>query len=79
MYLAVVDFCEKNTGITTTLPNFSINLSKLKTTCEQTHVIAELQATDISGTTAGKNDYRENLVVLGADTSRKTGSLCHPD
>ena len=71
MYLAVVDFCEKNTGITTTLPNFSINLSKLKTTNEQIHVIAEVQAADISGTTVGKNDSRENLVVLGADTSRK--------
>lgn len=71
MYLAVVDFCEKNTGITTTLPNFSINLSKLKTTNRQIHVIAEVQAADISGTTVGKNDSRENLVVLGADTSRK--------
>jgi hypothetical protein len=71
MYLAVVDFCEKNTSVTTTLPNFSINLSKLKTTCEQIHVIVEVQAADLSGTTAGKNDSRENLVVLGADTSRK--------
>jgi hypothetical protein len=71
MYLAVVDFCEKNTSVTTTLPNFSINLSKLKTTCEQIHVIVEVQAADLSGTTSGKNDSRENLVVLGADTSRK--------
>jgi len=71
MYLAVVDFCEKNTSVTTILPNFSINLSKLKTTCEQIHVIVEVQAADTSGTTSGKNDSRENLIVLGADTSRK--------
>ncbi len=71
MYLAVVDFCEKNVVITTPLPNFSINLSKLKTTCDQIHVIAEDQAADISGATAGKNDLKENVVILGADTARK--------
>jgi len=71
MYLVVVGFCEKNVDITTALPNFSINLSKLKTTCEQIHIIAEAQANDISGTTVGKNHFREKLVVLGADTSRK--------
>ncbi len=71
MYLAAVDFCEKNTAITTPLPNFSTNLTSMKTTCGRIHLIVETQAADISGTTAGKNDYRENLVVLGADTARK--------
>ena len=71
MYLASVDFCELNTDITTPLPSFSTNLTNLKTTCDQIHLISEAQAADISGTTAGKNDYRENLVVLGADTARK--------
>lgn len=71
MYLATVDFCELNTDITTPLPSFSTNLTNLKTICDQIHLISEAQAADISGTTAGKNDYRENLVVLGADTARK--------
>jgi len=71
MYLTTVDFCEKNTDITQPLPAFSANLTNLKTTCDRIHLIVEEQAADISGTTAGKNDYRENLVVLGADTSRK--------
>jgi hypothetical protein len=71
MYLVSVDFCEKNTEITKPLPSFSTNLTNLKTTCDQIHVIVEEQAADTSGTTAGKNDLRENLIVLGADTSRK--------
>lgn len=71
MYLAVADFCEKHTGITATLPNFSINLSELKTTNEQIHGIVKTQAADITGTTAGKTNARENLIVLTADTSRK--------
>lgn len=71
MYLAVADFCEKNTVITATLPNFSINLSQLKTTNEQIHVIVKTQAADISGTTVGKNNAKVNLIVLTADTSRK--------
>lgn len=71
MYLAVADFCEKHTGITATLPNFSINLSELKTTNEQIHGIVKTQAANITGTTAGKTNARENLIVLTADTSRK--------
>lgn len=71
MYLAVADFCEKHTGITATLPNFSINLSELKTTNEQIHGIVKTQAADITGTTVGKTNARENLIVLTADTSRK--------
>lgn len=71
MYLATVDFCEIYTVITSPLPNFSDNLSNLKTTCDRIHLIVETQAADTSGTTAGKNDYSENLVVSGADTARK--------
>jgi hypothetical protein len=71
MYLATVDYCEKYTDITAALPNFSTNFSSLKTSCDGIHLIAEEQAADTSGTTVGKNDCRENLIVLGADTARK--------
>ena len=71
MYLTTVDYCDKNADITVILPNFSTNLSTLKVTCDQIHLIVEEQAADTSGTTAGKNDYKETLIVLGADTSRK--------
>lgn len=71
MYHAVIDFCEKNTELTTPLPNFGANLTKLKTTTEQIHVVAENQAANTQGTTIGKNDLKENLIVLGADTARK--------
>lgn len=71
MYLATVDFCEKNTDITTPLPNFSTNFTNLKTTCDRIHLISETQAADTSGTTAGKKNYGENLVVSVADTARK--------
>jgi hypothetical protein len=71
MYLATVDFCEKNTDFTAPLPNFSANFTKLKTTSDRIHLIAETQAADSSGTTIGKNNYKENLIVVAADTSRK--------
>jgi hypothetical protein len=71
MYLATVDFCEKNTNVTNPLPSFSTNVSNLKTTSNQIHLIAETQAADTSGTTATKNGYTENMIVLTADTSRK--------
>lgn len=71
MYLATVDFCENNTSVTTPLPNFSTNLTNLKTTCDQIHLIVETQAADSSGTTVDKNILKKNLVVSAADTSRK--------
>ena len=71
MYLATVDFCEQNTDIITTLPDFSTNLTNLKTTCDEIHVIIETQAADTSGTTADKNVLKENLILLAADTARK--------
>lgn len=71
MYLATVDFCDLNTDITTPLPNFSINLTKLKTTCNEIHLISEELAADISGTTADKNVLKESLIIPAADTARK--------
>lgn len=71
MYLATVDFCELNTDITAPLPNFSTNLTNLKTICDRIQVIVETQAADTSGTTADKNVIRENLVVVAADAARK--------
>ncbi len=71
MYLAAVDFCDLNTVITAPLPNFSINQTKLKTTCTKIHLISEELAADISGTTDDKNVLKENLVIRAADTARK--------
>ena len=71
MYLTTVDFCEMNTDITTTLPSFSTNLTNLKTVCDRIQLNAQKQAINISGTTARKNNFHENLIILGADTSRK--------
>lgn len=71
MYLATVDFCDLNTDITAPLPNFSTNLTSMKSVCDQIHQIVETQAADTSGTTADKNVLRENLIVKAADTARK--------
>jgi len=71
MYLATIDFCELNTDITTPLPNFSTNLTNLKTIRDRIYVIVETQAADTSGTTTDKNVLKENLIVLAADTARK--------
>lgn len=71
MYLATIDFCDQNTDITSPLPNFSTNLTNLKTIRDRIYVIIEIQAANTSGTTKDKNVLRENLVVLGADTARK--------
>ena len=71
MYLATVDFCKKNTDITTPLPNFIINYTKLKAICDGIYLISVKLATNISGTTTGKNNFKETLIVLAADTARK--------
>jgi len=71
MYIATIDFCELNTDITTPLPSFSTNLMTLKVICDRIHLISEAQAADITGTTAGKNNFKETVTVLAADTSRK--------
>lgn len=71
MYLATVDFCEKNALILAPLPTFSNNLIKLKGICDQIYLFGSEQALNISGTTMAKKDLRTNLENLAADSARK--------
>ncbi|MGQ8338635.1 carboxypeptidase-like regulatory domain-containing protein [Sunxiuqinia sp. A32] len=71
MFLSVVDYCEKDTTVTSSLPAFSSNFDLLKTTCTQIHAVSEKQATDITGTTLSKIEIRDQLSQLAADSSRK--------
>ncbi len=71
MYLATANFCDANVAITTPLPNFSTNLTNLRSVCDRIHLIAETQAAGSTGTTADKNTLGETLIVSSADTARK--------
>lgn len=71
MYLTTVDYCDANTAVIDTLPNFDISLSAFKAVCNEIHATIEEQASNTSGTTAGKAELRLNLTSLTADTARK--------
>jgi hypothetical protein len=71
MYLAVRDFLVPNEALTKDLPNFSANLTLLKETINNIQLIAEQQKFDKKGLTKQKNEFREALINLAIDNSRK--------
>ena len=71
MYLATSGFCDANASFTTALPNFTANLTALKSTCTQLQSIAEQQKISKTGITANKNQLRRQLVVMAGDNARK--------
>jgi hypothetical protein len=71
MYLSTVEFCEKNSAISSPLPSFNTNMNNLKMVADAMRLIVQHQAGDITGTTAVKKDFKETLVVWSADSARK--------
>ena len=71
MYLATVNFCDQDADGTAILPNFSMNLTSLKDVCQEIHLRVGEQAVGAKGVTMAKNDSREKVVMLAADTARK--------
>lgn len=71
MYLAVNDYLTANIPIVTPLPNFMVHLTKFQGSLTAINTWAEQQLFDKSGISANKKQFRETLVSLSSDTSRR--------
>jgi len=75
MYRTVISYSDENTALTGNLPNYNVNLGKLKATVIAIEVAAEEQKTDIKGITKYKIQLKNQLIMLGADNARKLTSF----
>ena len=71
MYIAVRDFLLKFLTILNALPKFQASYTALQNAITQIQNSGEQQEFDKSGNTAGKNQFKDILVTLAADTARK--------
>ena len=71
MYLTFKEFQVAYTAITNPLPNYTSNSTLFLSTIVQIQSVAEQQKMSTKGVTATKNQYKENLIVLTADSARK--------
>lgn len=75
MYRNLIRFSDENKAITVKLPQFNVNLGKLKITVRVIQVTAEEQKLDTKGITKYKLQVRKQLITLGADNARKLTSF----
>jgi hypothetical protein len=71
MYLPVDNYCDANTAITASLPNFSTNAAALKSAIASIKSFSEVQKVDRSGATTNKSNAGSQLIVIAADNARK--------
>ena len=71
MYIAVRDYLTKFLTILNALPNFTAFFTALQNAIVQIQNSGEQQGFDKSGNATTKNQFRDTLVTLGADTARK--------
>lgn len=71
MYLAVLDYLTANSSIVNPLPNYSGYFRTFQDSITQIQTYAEQQMFDKKGISLSKQQIRENLVALAADTSRR--------
>jgi len=71
MFRNIIGFSDENPTKTENLPNFTTNLSKLKTTVSAIEVAAQQQNADTKGVTLYKLKLRNQLISLSADNARK--------
>lgn len=71
MYLPVDTYCDANTAITASLPNFSTNAAALKNAIASIKSFSEVQKVDRSGATTNKSNAGGQLIVIAADNARK--------
>jgi Carboxypeptidase regulatory-like domain len=71
MYLATTGFCDANGSFTSALPNFTTNLTALKSTCTQIQSIGEQQKIVKTGITDNKNQLKSQVIALAVDNARK--------
>jgi len=73
-YRNIIRFSDENKEITAKLPEYNVNLGKLKITEKKIQDTSERQKADTKGITKYKLELRKHLVTLGADTARKLTS-----
>ena len=71
MLLTFKDFQPSYTSITNALPNYPANLTIVLNTIPQIQAIAEQQKMSKTGIAKGKNQLKEALIQLAADSARK--------
>lgn len=71
MYLVARDYMTANATILTPLPNFAANQTAFQNAITQIQASGELQNFDKTGIAGGKNQLKQTLVTLAADSSRK--------
>ena len=71
MYLAARDYMGASTAILNPLPNFQANYTVLQNTILQIQYGGEQQNFDKKGIAISKNQLKQNLVTLAADSARK--------
>jgi len=71
MLLTFKDFQPTYTAITNTLPNYPANSTIVLNTIPQIQTIAEQQKMSKTGIAKGKNQLKEALIQLAADSARK--------
>lgn len=74
MYRKIISFSDENTAITENLPEYNVNLGRLKIVATAIEVISEEQKTSIKGITKYKLQMKNSLITLGADHARKLTS-----
>jgi len=74
MFRNIIRFSDENKDITANLPEYNVNLGKLKITEKKIQVASEEQKADTKGITKYKHQSRKHLVTLSADTARKLTS-----
>ncbi len=71
MYLVARDYMTANATILTPLPNFATNQTEFQNAITQIQTSGELQNFDKTGIAGSKNQLKQTLVTLAADSSRK--------
>jgi len=74
MFRNVISYSNENAAITENLPEYNVNLGRLKTIAKTIEGISEEQKTNIKGITKFKLQAKNSLMTLGADHARKLTS-----
>lgn len=75
MYISSISYLNANAEITNGLPEFSTNYAAFKETILKIQQFSQVQKTDQSGNTKGKNQAKKLLIALTEDNARKLTSF----
>jgi 5-hydroxyisourate hydrolase-like protein (transthyretin family) len=75
MDMATRDFLNQNSAIISTIPGFTTQMTSLTNGITAIHSYAEVQMTDKTGVTVGKNSLRASIISLSYELSSKLCAL----